>query len=150
MTLYRYTIFVILQNHFGKIWQIGFGKITVIKRIKITKIVQKSGLFLYFAASINRKVFARIIQDDCILQATENYELYFACVALSIIYSINTYFLNSSLFVCVQSVLMFFVKFVQVNFVSLHLCSFTDLVWNYMTDLILKNYSRYYADKRKV
>ena len=37
--------YVILQVHFEKIWQIEFGKITVSKRIKITKIVRKSGLF---------------------------------------------------------------------------------------------------------
>ena len=37
--------YAVLQVHFGKIWQIGFGKITVSKRIKRTKITLICGLF---------------------------------------------------------------------------------------------------------
>ena len=37
--------YVILQVHFEKIWQFEFGKITVSKRIKRTKITLSCGLF---------------------------------------------------------------------------------------------------------
>ena len=37
-----------LQVHFGKIWQIGFGKNIVSKRIKRTKITLICGLFFVF------------------------------------------------------------------------------------------------------
>ena len=43
-------IFVILQVHFGKIWQIEFGKIIVSKRIKDYMRLLKKAVFFYFKA----------------------------------------------------------------------------------------------------
>ena len=42
------TIFVILQVHFGKIWQFEFGKITVSKRIRdYIRSFERAVFFLY-------------------------------------------------------------------------------------------------------
>ena len=130
--------YVILQVHFEKIWQFEFGKITIwimsanerfskqkdIK--KITKITQNWVVFFLFLTLHSN------VQDTCYLKIYYPYlyiiyrtilrSIYSLYITLSIIYNINTYFLNSSStmnFICVRSVQILFVKIVQSRSVSL-------------------------------
>jgi len=77
MGLCSYTIVVILQVHFEKIWQFEFGKITVSKRIKdYIRSLKRAVFFLYIKEVKEIKVYIIITYINKLLSYLFTYYLY--------------------------------------------------------------------------